>query len=845
MRRLESNLGQWVIAHRWWILGACVLFFCVVLPGLPRLRLNNDSRVFFSERNPQLQAFEALEKIYTKENSVLFIVAPRDGDVFSRETLPAVQWLTEAAWKMPYASRVDSITNFQHVHAREDDVIVEDLVPDAATLSDRERARVKRIALSEPTLVDRFVSPSGHVTGVNVDIILPEKSPDAITEIAHYARHLAATVRQRYPGVDILTGGMVMMDEAFAKVGHHDMMTLAPLILVVLILISGLALRSLPATLATLFVILGGMFTAMGFAGWIGIELTPASVGAPTIILTLAVANSVHILATMLQQMRRGRSKHEAIADALRENLQPVVLTSATTAIGFLSMNVSDAPPFRDLGNIVAIGVVAALVFSILLLPAMMTILPVRVRTRPKDIDRLPCDRVGQFVVRHRRPAFWGALVVIVICGAGTLQIELDDDWIKYFGERYEVRRATDFAEAHLTGAHPIQYSLASDGPAGIHDPEYLATVEAFANWYREQPNVVHVNTITDVMKRLNQAMHGDDEAYYRIPAERDLAAQYLLLYELSLPYGLDLTNQINIDKSATRMVVSARHMTTRSLRKMDDRARAWLAANAPESMFTYGTGMSIIWAHLSERNIKAMLWGSFGALVLISGLLIFALRSLKLGLVSLIPNLTPGIMGFGLWGIAIGQVGLGLSVVISMTLGIVVDDTVHFLSRYRRARREQRMQPADAVRAAFNNVGTAMLITTVALVAGFLVLTFSDYQMSAHMGLMSAITVALALVMDFVFLPTLLMRADRGTWVTARSPRAAVRFTSSREQRGLECPEDGAAARVEIVVAKGNGTATSAEPMARIETCSLWPHRAACNQACVGERPATQGTSA
>ena len=179
--------------------------------------------------------------------------------------------------------------------------------------------------------------------------------------------------------------------------------------------------------------------------------------------------------------------------------------------------------------------------------------------------------------------------------------------------------------------------------------------------------------------------------------------------------------------------------------------------------MFAYGSGLTMMWAYLSQRNINSMLIASFGALILISVILIFALRSVKHGVISLAPNLAPAIMAFGLWGMFVGQVGLGLSVIVSMTLGIVVDDTVHFLSKYLHARRDKGMNASAAVRHAFNTVGTAMWVTTLALVAGFLVLAFSGFKMNADMGLMSAITITLALIMDFLFLPALLIRIETG----------------------------------------------------------------------------------
>jgi hypothetical protein len=256
--------------------------------------------------------------------------------------------------------------------------------------------------------------------------------------------------------------------------------------------------------------------------------------------------------------------------------------------------------------------------------------------------------------------------------------------------------------------------------------------------------------------------MHANDPSYYRIPEDRELIAQYLLLYEMSLPFGLDLNNQINVNKSATRMIVMMRDATSKELQEMDEKARAWLRANAPESMFAYGSGLSIIWAHISERNIKSMLSATFGGLVLISFIMIFALRNLKLGILSLIPNLLPAIVAFGIWGLVVGQVGLGLSVVVAMTLGIVVDDTVHFMIKFLRARREYNMNPSNAVRYSFHTVGRAMWTTSIALAAGFLVLAFSGYKVNGDMGIMCALTIILALIYDFFLLSTLLLFVEK-----------------------------------------------------------------------------------
>jgi len=471
------------------------------------------------------------------------------------------------------------------------------------------------------------------------------------------------------------------------------------------------------------------------------------------------VANCVHILMTFLQEMREGHEKIAAMRESLRVNIQPVFLTGVTTALGFLSMNFSDAPPFRDLGNIVAMGVMVAFVLSISFLPALTTMLPVKVN---KEINtNSVMKKVAEFVVRYQGKLILAMTGIIVVLISFVPKNELNDEFFKYFDESVEFRQDTDFATSNLTGIYLIEYSLPAGGSGAIAEPEYLRNLEKIANWYRQQPSVLHVNVLTDTMKRLNKNMHGDSPSWYKLPDERELAAQYLLLYEFSLPFGLDLNNQINVDKSATRMVVTLKSISSNELLDIEEQAQAWMKENIPVSMQVNGASTSIMFAYIGQRNIRSMLLGTTIALILISLTLIIAFRSFKIGMLSMLPNLIPAAMAFGIWGIFVGQVGLALSVVTSMTLGIIVDDTVHFLSKYMRARREKGMNSEDAVRFAFANVGMALFITSAALVAGFLVLSLSAFELNSGMGQLTAITITVALVADFLLLPPLLMKME------------------------------------------------------------------------------------
>ena len=621
---------------------------------------------------------------------------------------------------------------------------------------------MRDVALAEPLLINRLIAPDARTTAVNVNLTLPQKNAEEVPKAMAAAHALADRVRAEHPDIKIAITGLSALNNAFTEASLNDPTKLVPLMYGVLLLGMLVLLRSVSGTFATLLVIGLSASTAMGIAGWLGIQLTPPSVSAPTIILTLAIADSVHVLVTMGQQMAKGETKREAILESMRINFHPVFLTSLTTAIGFFSLNFSDAPPFRDLGNITTFGVIAAWVYSVLFLPALMSVLPPQlIRRRATSTDLM--EKLANFVIRRRYPFLWGVSAFVLAMGALIPRSELNDQFVNYFDPVIPFRADADFAMENLSGIYQVQYSFPAGESGGINEPAYLQEMDNFANWLRSRPEVVHVQSYTDIVRRLNMNMHGDDPAWYKLPDIRELAAQYLLLFEMSLPYGLDLNNQINVDKSSVRVIATLKNITTRESRILKANSEDWLEKNMSTAADIEGSGPLVMFAHISERNIKAMLTGTTLAFVLISLSLIIALRHIRLGLLSLIPNLITAVITFGIWALVVGEMGLAASVVVATSLGIIVDDTVHFLSKYLRARREQGLDSADAVRYAFATVGTALVITSIILVAGFGVLAFSAFELNQSLGLLTAMSIAAALFADFTLLPALLVVLSRG----------------------------------------------------------------------------------
>ena len=752
-----------VLAARWWVVLATLALVAIAASGIFRLEFSANYRIFFDDDNPQLLALEKLENTYGKNENIVFLIVPDDGDATSQNALSAATWLTDAAWYAPYARRVDSLANFQHTTAEGDDLYVRDLVDPQELDRAEVRLLVREIGLSDPRIAGSVLGRNGDVSVVNITVELPQEGLlDAVAEVSRFARSLAAEAEQRFSGIDLRIVGTVMINQTFVEASISSQKIFLPVSLVLMALILGILTRSWAGVLSTGMVIVFSILASMGLGAWAGLPFSPPISPAPTIVLMIVVANCVHLLVALRQRLQAGESKHDAIIEAIKLNLYPIFLASLTTTLGFLSMNFSEVPPYRHLGNFVAFGIVSSFILSVTFLPALLSLLPAG-SARKRQLRGPKMRLIAEFSMRHRKFLFWGWLVFVIAMIAAIPRNELNDVLVHFFNESVEFRQDTDFMDEHLSGNTLLEYSLRASTEGGVTDPLFLAEVSSFAEWYRQQPPVRHVSVITDTFRQLNMSMHGDDPAFYRLPESQELAAQYLLLYELSLPEGLNLNNQIDRSRSATRVSVSAETLDSQELLELNAHAEAWLNENTTHVASVNSTGPAALFAYIGQRNIRAMLIGTVVVLIAISTILLFALRSLRIGLISIIPNLIPAAVGFGIWGLTVGQVGLSLSVVVAMTVGIVVDDTVHFLSKYLRARREYGRSVEQAVFYAFETAGQALFTTTIVLVAGFLIFAFSPFIPTAQVGVLTAIIIAFALIADLTLLPALLMSVDRG----------------------------------------------------------------------------------
>lgn len=763
LEKLSDWLADWIVNNPVRSITGSVLLVLLATIGVGGYHYSLDHRVFFSPDNPQLQAYEKLHADYSRTDAILIVLAPQSGNVFNREFLGVLNELTEKSWKIPYSQRVESLNNFQYVDVDGDSIVTSDLASSPDSLSDEKLFELRKTATSEPFLVNSLVNPEGSVAGVRVTLNMPGKDQiKEVPEVVNHVRMLANDVRKSHPEIAVHLAGQTIANKAFPEESQADFVRVWPWFTLTMMLILMVLFRSWKAMLVTFaaceLAVLGGA----GIVGFFNPVINDSVIVSPIMILSMAFADGIHLVVNWVQGLNAGRDKLTAMRESLKANMGAMTLTTIMTAIGFLTLHFNDSPPFRVMGYIVAVGVVFALLLTLFFTAPLLITLPGKLPSRISPLmseDSPQMERLANFVINRRYPI----LAFILLVGGMLISFipknVINDDIVKYYTPGTTFRQDMEFVNKHLTGIGEINYSLPAGGPDQISDPAYLKKVDDFSQWLKKQPDVTQVNSLADVVKRVNQVMHDNDPDFYRIPDSREEISQYLLQYEMSLPYGMDLNYMLRFDRSESRVRVSVGTSSGQKIIAVDEAASEWLQINAA-AMKAQGASLSLMFAHIGERSITGMFGGMIGSLIAESLLVMLLFGAIRLGFASFIGNLLPIGMAFGAWGFLNGNIDLGLTIVLGISFSVVVDDTIHFIHKYENGRRNG-LSPEDSIRQAFRRVGFALMTTTLVLGLGFAWLANSAIQITVNTAIVTIITIVFALLIDIFLLPIVFLMVD------------------------------------------------------------------------------------
>jgi predicted RND superfamily exporter protein len=749
-----------VLRLRWLLILLSLL--CVVLAGfgMQRIVVLSDYKSFIDPQFPGMIELEEVEALFTENNRLLIAVAPDDGMVFKADTIQLIQHITEQAWLAPFLSRVDSITNYQHTEVEGDELIVGSLFADGEPISQPVLDFAQAITQRDPEIKHTLISSQLHVAVLNLTFEFPDSvtGSAATQQSVQHIYQLIEASKLAYPGHRIYVTGPLTVDYALGKYGNEDNATLIPAMLALMALILLVMTQSLSNVIAAAIVVVATGISTMGLLGWIGWTIDPGSALSPIVIMTLAVADSIHIIEGFQKALRQGLDKIAAVASSIRENIVPVFLTSLTTVLGVITFTFTDLLSLQRIGISVALGVTIAFILSVTLLPAVLSLLPAKVVAERLRSRLFSC--IGEITIRHYRLITVLSLLVAVTLMALAPLNRFNDSPAAMLASYTPERQGVDFFEQNVSGITNLDVAVFSDIPGGVNNPAFLARIEQYVDWQMAQAETDHINSLTNTYKRLNQNMHGDDADWYKLPDQQPLAAQYLLLYEMSLPYGLDLNNQLDADKSAIRLSVVVNGGDSQLVYENKVRIQQWFASHAPELRVMVTGSITLVSEMSYVHLIPSMMKGGVVAILMVSLVLMFALRRFKLGLLGMLANVVPVTMGYGVWYLLNGQVNFIVASVAGVCLGVVVDFAVHFLSKYQR-QRNAGDSPEQAIRATFASTARPLWTTMVVLVSGFWLLMLSAITLNFSMGCLTGIIILLALAFNFFTLPALLMLFD------------------------------------------------------------------------------------
>jgi len=751
--RIE-NFGKILINHRIKVIFSTLIIIFTITFGMKFLETPSGYRGFVEDDFKYYQDVLDLEEKYGNIDVLTYVVKPDTGSIFQREVLNLIHELTEISWQTPYSSRVSSITNHQYTTVEGDDISISDFVNDISKMSQDEIENLYSLAVTEDAVVNFAMSESGKVGLVNINLEMPDDVN--FKEPIDFAWKQKEYFEKKYNNVYVGVAGSAQFSQNFQTTSESDATKMYPSFLLLIIILTYILLRSVVASIISLTVILLSILPSLGAAGWLGFEVQPPLITAPIIILTISLTHAIHMLSIALTNMTEGMTKNEAIIESLKINFSPIFLTSFTTAVGIAGINFGDIPAYSEMANTVVIGAAIGFILSVTLLPSMFSLLPIKARKRKSYVINM-LQKLGETIYKFKERFIIIISIICITVFSLIPNLTFDDFFGTYFDRVPEWLEVKNVVDPEFGSSFYIFSDVQSNETDGITNPEYLKKLDEFERWLITQDEVSDVSTISDVVKTLHKNMNGGLDEYYKIPDDKALIAQYLLLYEFSVPYGMDLKNQMTADKSDSRMLIRSNNNTSMEAVAFKQRVDEWLNKNIAPYNTEGVAGIPIMMPHLFVENTRGLVIGlliSFSFIILVVG---SALRSFRYGLISIVPNIIPFVLGFGILTLVTNMVTAAHQFAVLISIGLVVDATIHFLSKYKKAL-SINLSPQEAIQYCFRYVGYPIIVASVCLFSGFLFLTQSMFYYNFIIGGMCALIISIALLIDLLLLPPLLL---------------------------------------------------------------------------------------
>lgn len=790
-----------LIYRRHWV---TLLLMAALVAGLasriPHLTVDTSTEGFLHEQDPTLLQYNAFRAQFGRDEMV-FVAVESESGVFKPEFLIRLRDLHKALEaNVPYIDDITSLVNARNTRGAEGALIVEDLL-ERWPETEAELAEVRARALANPVYRNLLLSEDGQATAVVIktDAYSSEglSTADALagfdagdpfaadaepveraflsdaenSELVRKVREVAAEFAA--PGFTVHVGGSPVVSDALKQAMQTNMKRFLGLALLTIAVILALLFRRVSGVVLPLLVVILTLVSTLGVMAIAGIPIKLPTQILPSLLLAVGVGASVHVLAVFYRHLHRlehetdkatprDYAKQESIIHALGHSGLAIVMTSLTTAAGLASFAGAEVAPIADLGLVAAIGVMISLVYTIILLPALLSLIPIKPKKdegskqRHARMDDL-LAAIADIAVRRRKGVLAISGLLLLIGLSGAAQIGFSHKPFTWFPESHPARQATDFVDQHMRGASAVEVVVDTGVENGLYDPQRLDALHRLQSKVgtidRGELFVGKTLAVTDILKETNKALNENREDHYSIPTARDLVAQEFLLFANS--GSDDLEDFVDSGFTKARFTAKMPWVDAVYYRDFIEELKTDFGNALPDSAITV-TGMAALLGRTMHAAIVSMSKSYLWAAAVITLMMVLLIGDLRIGLVSMIPNLTPIILTLGVMGWLGINLDLFTMLIGSIAIGLAVDDTIHFMHNYRRYHHDTG-EVREAVRLTLLTTGRAMLVTTVVLSVGFFIFSFSTLQNLIHFGLFTGLTIITALLADFFLAPALM----------------------------------------------------------------------------------------
>ena len=764
---MATDLGNWLVQHRFKLAVVALLVTIIGGWGVQFMRFDGTNESLFAEADEYKAEVDQARVDFPSSAPRLTMTFEVDGDIFNLRTLTAIDELTRRYIEIDSAIALSSILTYRVSEADKEILGRSYLFPDLDDITEADLQQIKTIALNDEDLTQARLTSAGNVTLATISYSVSEDTSEARLAVAESAVVLRDSLRQQYPDIRIYLVGGPMFERDSNLAREKDNKVLLPLVVVAGVLLLWFCLGSLLSSIALAVVALTTIIVTVGTHALLDIPLNQISRLGPAVAGIVAFADGIHVLSVYAQKILRGTDRKQALIESININFRPIALATVTTTMGFLSLNLSSAPAIYGFGNIVAIGVIWAFFFTVFLLPAMILLIPARSIARPLGVSGF-IEGVLRLVARREKTLFWGFLGLIAVTLFVLPLNKLDNDPFDFIDEGSDLSVVVEIQQREFENDRGLAFVVRSNEYYGITNRDFLDKVDDIATQLEADPQISWVSTYTDYLKLRNKAANDDDEAYEVIPEDQLTVIDYLVGYQLVAEIDPNLGQIFNKDYSAIYLYVATSELSDEEILQLANKIDVLAENYASESFQVTHANNTILGARLNQIISTELFTGFSLSLVMITLTMMIGLRSLRYGLLSIAPNVFPITIVFGLWGLIEGNLSPYVLMLLAVSIGLVVDDSVHVLSKYKTAR-DSGKSPGESIEESISLAGSAITITTLWMSVGIALMGFSSTTIFQNLTSIITPIIVVALFLDLLFLPSLLTRFD--SWIDRTRP--------------------------------------------------------------------------